>query len=138
MCFYVTVKKTGQLQWLSCGEVIVHCLGYCVINWPFYLLLLQDMTAYNGYAWFLPAWFTHEWWLIDGNKRQFYGETIPCTSAEMERAVAGHFFFNTAFLGPEESVIVGNLTVKDWAGMYLSRLDALVSILIRSIIQTLE
>lgn len=87
------------------------------------------MTAYNGYVWFLPAWFTLDWWLTDRNK-QYYVETIPCTSAEMERAVDGHFLFNTAFLGPEESVIVGNLTVKDWAGMFLSRLEALVSTLI--------
>ena len=89
---------------------------------------MQGMTAYNDYVWFLPAWFTQQWWDTDRyNNGQYTSEVVPCTSAEMLRAVQSHFFLNTAFLGPEESHIVGNRTVRSWFTAYLERMNDLVS-----------
>ena len=85
------------------------------------------MTAAEGYVWFLPAWFTHQWWQTDKlYSHKNFNENVPCTSAEMLEAVQAHFFFNTAFLGQSDSAIVGNCTVRHWYETYLSRMEELV------------
>ena len=84
------------------------------------------MTASEGYVWFLPAWFTQNWWLTE-RYNEFFSEGVPCTSAEMERAVQGHFFLNTAFLGHEDAVIVGDMTVREWANIYFDKIEEMVN-----------
>ena len=91
------------------------------------MLVLQGMTAEHGYVWFLPAWFTEQWWDTDKHNAAFPMEKVPCTSAEMLSAVQGHFVLTTAFLGEENSQIVGNCTVRNWLEAYLEHLQALVS-----------
>ena len=84
------------------------------------------MTAWQGYVWFLPTWFTHQWWHTDRYNAQF-GERVPCTTAQMMHAMQGYFSLNTAYLGPGESRIVGNRTVNQWLHAYQQRLERRVS-----------
>jgi len=84
----------------------------------------QGMTAENGYIWFLPAWFTKQWYQTD-IFNSLMAEHIPCTSADMNKAVQGHFLLNTAFLGHGDSQIVGNVTVHQWEQMYTTRIKEL-------------
>jgi len=84
------------------------------------------MTAEYGYVWFLPAWFTEQWWDTDKHNAAFPNEKVPCTSSEMLLAVQGHFILTTAFLGEENSQIVGNCTVRNWLEAYLEHVQALV------------
>ena len=88
------------------------------------------MTAEHGYVWFLPAWFTEQWWDTDKHNAAFPAEKVPCTSAEMLSAVQGHFVLTTAYLGEENSEIVGNCTVRNWLEAYIEHLQALVSFVI--------
>merc|ERR1719394_1740888 len=54
----------------------------------------QGMTQRQGYVWFLPAWFQHDWYDTDAlreergpDKKSF----LPnCTTAEMMEALQGH------------------------------------------------
>ena len=76
--------------------------------------------------WFLPSWFTQLWW----NTTQFnaqYGETIPCTANEMMQAIQGHLTLGTGFFGPDDSVIISNMTVLEWVLQYVTRLEESVS-----------
>jgi len=86
------------------------------------------MTAEYGYVWFLPAWFTERWWDTDKHNAAFPTEKVPCTSMEMLSAIQGHFILTTAFLGEENSQIVGNCTVRNWLEAYLEHLQALVGV----------
>ena len=91
-------------------------------------LHMQGMTGAEGYVWFLPYWFTQQWWDTDRhNEGQQDAERVSCTSLEMLSAVQSHFYLNTAFLGPENSYIVGNTTVGGWFTSYLERMEELVS-----------
>lgn len=85
----------------------------------------RGLTAHGGYVWFLPPWFPDQWWLTDDTKKHA-GEKIPCTNEQMKSAIDGHFLLNTASLGPSDSQIVGNLTVKEWVKQYYERLNTTV------------
>ncbi len=56
------------------------------------------MTAYDGYQWFMPAWFTVRWWDTEyfNKMSQKYGymaqESVPCTTSQMQKAVQGNDF----------------------------------------------
>lgn len=89
------------------------------------LFSIQGLTAHGGYVWFLPPWFPDQWWLTE-YFNEHRGERIPCTNEQMKSAIDGHFFLNTASLGPSESHIVGNLTVKEWVKQYRDRLNMTV------------
>jgi len=91
------------------------------------VVLLQRMTAEYGYVWFLPPWFTERWWNTDKHNAAFASQKVPCTSAEMLSAVQGHFILATAYLGEENSQIVGNCTVRNWVEAYEEHIQALVS-----------
>ena len=93
--------------------------------------LSQSMTAYEGYQWFLPTWFTPRWWDTDffngeGQANMIFTSPVPCTTRQMRRAIDGHMSLTNAFFGPEESHIVGNLTVAQWKDAYLERLNTTV------------
>lgn len=70
------------------------------------------MTARNGYVWLLPAWFTKLWW----EKNE--AENVPCSVEEMQAVLKSHLIFVVSFLGPMESEIVGNMTVREWFDAY--------------------
>ena len=74
------------------------------------------MTGEYGYTWFLPRFFTDNWW------SQTYGEPNMCTVAEMQKAVQGYWTVDYNNLGPMDSHIVGNLTVAQWDSQYRQRL----------------
>lgn len=94
------------------------------------MFLLQHLTAYEGYQWFLPTWFTPKWWDTDFfNEKQAQGmgiAPVPCTTQEMGRVIQGHMSLSNAFFGPEDSAIVGNLTVAQWKVLYLQKIESMV------------
>ena len=91
------------------------------------------MTARDGYHWFLPGWHTLYWWDTDHfnkvtqNPGYTMKENIPCTTAQMDIAIEGHMTLRNAFFGPENSHIVGNMTVKEWNRTYTALVRKLVS-----------
>ena len=58
------------------------------------LFYVQKMTAYEGYVWFMPAWFTERWWDTDSfnsqkNNSGILNENVPCSTEEMLKAIQG-------------------------------------------------
>ena len=46
-------------------------------------VFLQQMTAAQGYVWFLPGWYTQKWWDTDTINEKMINARIECTSEEM-------------------------------------------------------
>ncbi|PVD21200.1 hypothetical protein C0Q70_19369 [Pomacea canaliculata] len=87
----------------------------------------QKMTAHQGYVWFLPAWYPMDWWDVD-----FYNsptassdprpqEFVPCTTAEMEYAIEGHFIIAKRNTDNEDLTAVGGITIKQFKEIYALR-----------------
>ena len=92
------------------------------------------MTALDGYQWFLPVWFTKRWWDTDYFNDEvnslysgFMVENVPCTTAQMARAIQGHIFLQSAYFGPDDLLIAGNITVQRWKEVYTERLKRLAA-----------
>lgn len=87
----------------------------------------QRMTAHEGYVWFLPSWYAKHWWDVDyynsppspGDNRP--QEHIPCTTENMEYAVEGHFLLQKTFSDPDNTRIVGGITIKQYKDYYKLR-----------------
>ncbi|KAK3874047.1 hypothetical protein Pcinc_020983 [Petrolisthes cinctipes] len=76
-----------------------------------------NMTARYDYVWFLPRWFTSNWYntsLYTGKDR----ERINCTTAEMLEAVDRHMSLGFAYYAPDEEVTHENMTVDEWRKKY--------------------
>ncbi|XP_046552230.1 guanylate cyclase D-like [Haliotis rubra] len=92
----------------------------------------QKMTAYEGYVWFLPAWYPALWWDVDyyngepNHNEPDLQENVPCNRKQMETAIEGHFILSKAY--PEsddmkESKVAGGITVRQYQEMYQNRVD---------------
>lgn len=72
-----------------------------------------EMTAYHSYVWFLPAWLSPDWY--DTN---FYNEkrneSVPCTTAEMIKAINGYFSLTHAAYASPDNIMQENKTVSQW------------------------
>ncbi|XP_072396651.1 uncharacterized protein [Diabrotica undecimpunctata] len=70
-----------------------------------------DMTAKQGYVWFLPVWLGKNWYdtSINDNK-----EKINCSRAEMIEAANGYFSLTHAFYASNDSIMQENKTVGQW------------------------
>ena len=78
------------------------------------------MTGKDGYVWFLPNWFLPNWWMGSSD--------VGCTPRELNHAIQGYWTMANEVLGPRDSVIQGNLTVKQWTEQYMHRLEVLASL----------
>ncbi|ELU06196.1 hypothetical protein CAPTEDRAFT_136189, partial [Capitella teleta] len=83
---------------------------------------LMKMTPKQGFVWFLPAWFTRNWWDTDNIQRSVK-EEVPCSSQQMRQAVDCHFVLNIMHFGPLNQRIVGNMTVDEWLKRYMGRVS---------------
>lgn len=81
------------------------------------------MTAHEGYVWFLPGWYEHDWWDVDHhNKKENRHDVVPCDTAMLRYAVDGHFMLSKAFSGSIKSLVIGNLTVGRYKQLYTEKI----------------
>jgi len=92
------------------------------------------MTAHEGYVWFLPAWYSSDWWDVDYyNSRPNPGderpqEHIPCSTNNMEYAIDGHFVLQKTFTDPDETLVVGGISISEYKKKYAQRVGKAVSL----------
>ncbi|CAL7950409.1 unnamed protein product [Xylocopa violacea] len=75
-----------------------------------------EMTAVQGYVWFLPLWLRPEWYDTDRYNQE--GEQVPCTTAEMSKAINGHFGLSHAYFAPDDAIMQEGITVREWRDRY--------------------
>ncbi|KAH3769941.1 hypothetical protein DPMN_171220 [Dreissena polymorpha] len=87
----------------------------------------QRMTAHEGYVWFLPSWYSEDWWDVDYyNSRPHPGDSrpqehIPCTTNNMEYAIDGHFVLQKTYTDPDNTTVVGGINISHYKMMYAQR-----------------
>ncbi|XP_050398346.1 uncharacterized protein LOC126816156 [Patella vulgata] len=90
----------------------------------------QKMTAHEGFIWFLPSWYTTDWWDVDfynspPNPGDFRPqESVPCTTAELLYAIDGHFILTKAFTDLDSTLVAGGITVKQYKDQYAVRVGS--------------
>ncbi|XP_016841856.1 uncharacterized protein LOC100115038 [Nasonia vitripennis] len=75
-----------------------------------------EMTAAQGYVWFLPLWLREDWYNTDYYNE--LGENTPCTTAEMMKAINGHLGISHATFAPDDSIMQEGITVREWRNNY--------------------
>ncbi|XP_017886547.1 uncharacterized protein LOC108628852 [Ceratina calcarata] len=75
-----------------------------------------EMTAVQGYVWFLPLWLRPEWYDTDQYNKD--GEQVPCTTAEMNKAINGHLSLSHAYFAPDDDIMQEGITVRQWRDRY--------------------
>lgn len=74
----------------------------------------QGMTQKQGYVWFLPGWFRHDWYDTDALRRANETHVPNCTTAEMIGAIEGHLSLIHSTLGKDDDVMQTGQTVAAW------------------------
>lgn len=77
-----------------------------------------DMTGVQGYVWFLPLWLRPLWYDTDYYNAE--GEEVPCTTAEMNKAINGHLGLSHAYFAPDDEIMQEGITVREWRNRYES------------------
>nr|XP_045615701.1 uncharacterized protein LOC123768923 isoform X1 [Procambarus clarkii]XP_045615702.1 uncharacterized protein LOC123768923 isoform X1 [Procambarus clarkii]XP_045615703.1 uncharacterized protein LOC123768923 isoform X1 [Procambarus clarkii]XP_045615704.1 uncharacterized protein LOC123768923 isoform X1 [Procambarus clarkii] len=76
-----------------------------------------NMTARHNYVWFLPRWFTSNWY-----DTQLYSEKdkkkIPCNTSMMLEAIDRHMSLGYAYYADDDFVYHENKTVRQWREEY--------------------
>lgn len=91
------------------------------------------MTAFHGYQWFLTlaVRYTAYWWDIENDSNhpryKILMQGLQCDGADMWTALQGVIFHSHATQGPEQSRIMGNMTVIQWRERYNEELRIVVS-----------
>ncbi|CAK9812828.1 Insulin-like peptide receptor [Anthophora plagiata] len=75
-----------------------------------------EMTAVQGYVWFLPLWLRPEWY--DTDRYNKMGEQVPCTTAEMSKAINGYLGLSHAYFAPDDDIMQEGITVRQWRDRY--------------------
>ncbi|XP_076285290.1 uncharacterized protein LOC143211458 [Lasioglossum baleicum] len=75
-----------------------------------------EMTAAQGYVWFLPLWLRPQWY--DTDRYNESGENVPCTTLEMSKAINGYLGISHAYFGQDDAVMQENITVREWRNRY--------------------
>ncbi|XP_015433610.1 PREDICTED: uncharacterized protein LOC107189564 [Dufourea novaeangliae] len=75
-----------------------------------------QMTAFQGYVWFLPLWLRPQWYDTDHYNQQ--GEKVPCTTFEMSKAINGHLGISHAHFAPDDAIMQEGITVREWRDRY--------------------
>ncbi|GFR05086.1 insulin-like peptide receptor [Trichonephila clavata] len=79
----------------------------------------MGMTAANGYVWFLPLWFSSNWYDTDKfNSAIPENERISCTTKEMVSAINGHMSLAYKFYADADSIMQEGQRVGDWLNEY--------------------
>ncbi|CAG9862835.1 unnamed protein product [Phyllotreta striolata] len=70
-----------------------------------------QMTAKEGYVWFLPVWLSPDWY----NTTKYNAtEQIGCSVDQMIEAANGYFSLTHAYFAPDEDMMQENITVGQW------------------------
>ncbi|XP_070151049.1 uncharacterized protein [Polyergus mexicanus] len=75
-----------------------------------------EMTAVQGYVWFLPLWLQQQWYDTDYYNRM--GEKVPCTTSDMMKAINGHLGLSHAYFARDDSIMQEGITVREWRERY--------------------
>ncbi|XP_054721355.1 atrial natriuretic peptide receptor 2-like [Uloborus diversus] len=80
----------------------------------------QGMTAENGFVWFLPPWFSEDWFKKGTlNSEPFEErETVNCTTEQMIEAINGHLSLSYKFYADNDTVMQEGKTVGEWLNQY--------------------
>lgn len=78
------------------------------------------MTAANGYVWFLPLWFTKNWYDTDkvNNAATEEFERVDCTTEQMLSAIDGHMSLAYKFYADKDKIMQKGKTVGQWLEEY--------------------
>ncbi|KAF2362436.1 Receptor ligand binding region [Trinorchestia longiramus] len=75
----------------------------------------HEMTARHGYVWFLPQWYSENWF----NKTEKGDESLPeCTYEQMMDALDGHMSLSYQYFGDDNQTMQTNKTVGEWHTQY--------------------
>ncbi|XP_046995878.1 uncharacterized protein LOC124607652 [Schistocerca americana] len=74
----------------------------------------QEMTAKQGYVWFLPLWLDPDWYDTERHPK----ENLTCTKEQMVQAINGHLALSHAYFAPNDSIMQENKTVGQWMEQY--------------------
>ncbi|XP_043673459.1 uncharacterized protein LOC122631609 isoform X2 [Vespula pensylvanica] len=77
-----------------------------------------EMTAVQGYVWFLPLWLRTQWYDTDQYNAQ--GEQVPCSTIEMTKAINGHLGLSHAYFASDDDIMQEGITVRQWRDRYES------------------
>ncbi|EFN73169.1 Insulin-like peptide receptor [Camponotus floridanus] len=75
-----------------------------------------EMTAAQGYVWFLPLWLQQQWYNPDYYKQE--GKKVHCTMSEMMKAINGHLGLSHAYFARDDSIMQEGITVREWRERY--------------------
>ncbi|XP_011630756.1 uncharacterized LOC105422894 isoform X1 [Pogonomyrmex barbatus] len=75
-----------------------------------------EMTAVQGYVWFLPLWLQPQWY--DTDHYNEIGEEVPCTTGEMMKAINGHLGLSHAYFARDDDIMQEGITVREWRDRY--------------------
>ncbi|XP_077272002.1 uncharacterized protein LOC143902726 [Temnothorax americanus] len=75
-----------------------------------------EMTAVQGYVWFLPLWLRSQWYDTDYYNEK--GEQVACTTSEMMKAINGHLGLSHAYFARDDDIMQEGITVREWRERY--------------------
>lgn len=67
--------------------------------------------------WFLPLWLRPEWYDTDRFNKE-NEEQVPCTSAQMFKAINGYLGLSHAYFAPDNEIMQEGITVRQWRDNY--------------------
>ncbi|KAB0792760.1 hypothetical protein PPYR_14719 [Photinus pyralis] len=79
-----------------------------------------EMTARQGYVWFLPLWLNISWYDTD-YFNTLSNEKVNCTTENMIEAINGYFSLTSAYFAPDDQIMQENKTVGQWKTEYKAR-----------------
>lgn len=78
----------------------------------------KQMTAQNGYVWFLPIWLQKDW--LD----HFRSNNMSCSSAQIAEMLNGHFSLAHESFADDNAIMQENCTVAEWKEMFRNKTNA--------------
>ncbi|XP_069989042.1 uncharacterized protein [Penaeus vannamei] len=73
------------------------------------------MTAYENYQWFLPHWYSKDWYDTD----KLTGKNnVSCTTEQMLYALRGHMSLSYKYFADDDDIMQEGRTVKEWRNAY--------------------
>nr|XP_042909123.1 gamma-aminobutyric acid type B receptor subunit 1 isoform X2 [Parasteatoda tepidariorum] len=83
------------------------------------------MTAAKGYVWFLPLWFSTNWFDTSKDSNQNSSSSsglgqVDCTTREMWDAINGHLSLAYKFYADDHEIMQEKITVSAWLNNYVN------------------
>lgn len=71
-------------------------------------ITIFQMTAQNGYVWFLPVWLQKDW------SDHVWSRNVSCTSEQIKEMLNGHFSLAHEPFAADNAIMQENRTVAEW------------------------